>query len=985
MATKNLVPRGSGEGSIGTSSKKWNDAHFVSGTFDSLKVKDLKDSLGAPIIKADNTGASTVTIGVEDTGAYTIKVDGGSNDAVSNKIFQLNSKIEVLDDDSNPSKIEITLDNNKFWEIQSDGDFIPFGTTKPSIGSSDNKITDIYLDGKITFGTALLRYSSNKLQLANDGANYSNIITAADLTSYLTDELQTLQDVVSLGATSDTAVTIKGVVIGSSEKEIKLNKVISTVDNENIVIRPSGNSGKVKIGGSNDDTSVDISQGIISIKSNTSVPAYIELYNNANDHKTTLKSSDVDAYRALTLPNATGVLALKSEVDAMASGIKVQKTVKAATVGSFTMADTASTTTLVLANGEGGFNATTDKYIVDTVELSENDRVLIKDSVSAAGDLYSHKWNGIYVVGALTNATLTLTRADDFDSGDSVAGYFVFVEDGSTNADKGFVCTSNSPNDNPNGTNLITFAQFTKAGQITAGEGLTKTGQELKVDATLGHVTGVGTLTSLAAGATALSSTLSVEGAATFKGGIKLQDDPSNNTNTIELKAPATANLTADYSLVLPTTITDKNDKFLKVSVSGTTGTLSWDDAGGLASVSADTAPALGGNLTTSTYKIVGNLIPEATGTRSLGSESLKWNNLYSDNIYFGDYKIYHETANSRDDLIISNKNASNEATTLVVQTNDTENNRAAEIKILGNYWSRTGALTFDYKTNNGNYTDGVNTPEKRTARIVHTIASHSILSYVDNNSTQWVPDYVGLNFVLGNTLPNYGASAGSNGEGYRSSIINSVSDVKLHIGRNSTTFHTRLDIKNINNATSGSVRFYDSQINFEQNERYIEIKAPLDVPSNYTLTLPENAPSSVSTSNNRMLISDSTGTLSWVEHASLSLNDFGELTSLGDTDDIAINNSSTNKKITAKRAKSYMLGLKSDSDISIVTSDSSNDFSKATIVNNKVTLGKIQQVASKKVLGNLTGDAANVSEITVSTDDTLGAVSYTHLRAHET
>ena len=38
MATKNLVPRATGEGQIGTSAKKWSQANFVTGSFDNLNI-----------------------------------------------------------------------------------------------------------------------------------------------------------------------------------------------------------------------------------------------------------------------------------------------------------------------------------------------------------------------------------------------------------------------------------------------------------------------------------------------------------------------------------------------------------------------------------------------------------------------------------------------------------------------------------------------------------------------------------------------------------------------------------------------------------------------------------------------------------------------------------------------------------------------------------------------------------------------------------
>jgi len=57
MATKNLVPRATGEGQIGLSSKKWSQANFVTGNFDTLTVNGQSISGG---------GSSTLA-GLSDT------------------------------------------------------------------------------------------------------------------------------------------------------------------------------------------------------------------------------------------------------------------------------------------------------------------------------------------------------------------------------------------------------------------------------------------------------------------------------------------------------------------------------------------------------------------------------------------------------------------------------------------------------------------------------------------------------------------------------------------------------------------------------------------------------------------------------------------------------------------------------------------------------------------------------------------------------
>ena len=71
--------------------------------------------------------------------------------------------------------------------------------------------------------------------------------------------------------------------------------------------------------------------------------------------------------------------------------------------------------------------------------------------------------NGIYVVGS------SPARASDLAAGSDAAGMFTFVEQGTVNADNGFVCTSNKGSAVV-GTNNLTFAysQFSGAGSVNS-------------------------------------------------------------------------------------------------------------------------------------------------------------------------------------------------------------------------------------------------------------------------------------------------------------------------------------------------------------------------------------------------------------------------------------------------------------------------------------------------------------------------------------
>ena len=153
----------------------------------------------------------------------------------------------------------------------------------------------------------------------------------------------------------------------------------------------------------------------------------------------------------LATPTADGDAASKSYVDGVSQGLDIKGSVVAATTGNITIAT-------ALNNGD----------TLDGVSLSTNDRVLVKDQSTATE-------NGIYIVGS------SPARADDLAAGADAAGAFTFVESGSTNADIGFVCTSNKGSAVV-GTNNLAFTQFSGAGQITAGDGLDKSANTLSVD-----------------------------------------------------------------------------------------------------------------------------------------------------------------------------------------------------------------------------------------------------------------------------------------------------------------------------------------------------------------------------------------------------------------------------------------------------------------------------------------------------------------------
>jgi phage-related tail fiber protein len=154
-------------------------------------------------------------------------------------------------------------------------------------------------------------------------------------------------------------------------------------------------------------------------------------------------------------PTGANDAANKAYVDATKQGLDVKNSVHVATTGNITLSGTQT---------------------VDGVSLVAEDRVLVKNQSTGSE-------NGIYVVKAGS-----WERAADADSdADVTPGMFTFVEEGSVNADSGWVLTTDAPI--TLGTTALAFTQFSGAGQVTAGDGMTKTGNTLNVVGTSNRIT----------------------------------------------------------------------------------------------------------------------------------------------------------------------------------------------------------------------------------------------------------------------------------------------------------------------------------------------------------------------------------------------------------------------------------------------------------------------------------------------------------------
>jgi hypothetical protein len=534
------------------------------------------------------------------TQSLSIAADTGSNDAVSTgetitftggegiDTTVTNNTITIAGEDATSSNKGIASFGGSYFTVTS-GDVAINDATSSAKGIASFNSTDFTVtSGAVTVNAERIE-DITAAQLVTNGshtritATYDDagdgaidLVVDNDLSNYdnsssgfLTTETNDLSAAVVWANVPNANITQGSVTQHQAALSIATTQLTGTVTNAQLagsitnakLVNSSVTIGSdtVSLGGTQTDlngiTSLDVDNITVDANTISTTDTNGDLVLSPNGTATVTVPSGYEARAGF----GSDSLVNKSYVDSVANGLDVKASVRVATTADLSATYNNSNGTLT-ANANGAI-------AIDGVTLVLNDRVLVKDQTTQTQ-------NGFYKVTTVGSgsAAFVLTRTPDANEASEITGgAFTFVEEGTANADNGYVATHNGI---PTlGTTNITFDQFSGAGQISAGNGLTKTGNTIDAAGTANRI-------SVSANAIDIASTYVGQSSITTLGTIATG---TWNADTIGVAYGGTGITSAAKGSVLIANSADTfsaldgggaNDGFLSYSAS--TDTISW-------------------------------------------------------------------------------------------------------------------------------------------------------------------------------------------------------------------------------------------------------------------------------------------------------------------------------------------------------------------------------------------------------------------------
>jgi len=432
---------------------------------DTSITADTDDRIDFKFSNNDNLFITASTVAPSNDGG----IDLGTSTNAFGQAFIDNLHIDGNDISSTDTDGNITLTPN------GDGQVVLDGFAFPTNGSgSDGQFLRQNSAGDLEFATVV-----STLTLSADSGTDDTINTGETLTFTGGEGIDTtVSDNTITIAAEDSSASNKGVVIVapgegidvsyssgtatvSGEDATSSNKGIASFDSTDFTVT-SGNvvANAITLGSS----SLNLGETTTAIAGLTTLTVdNIRINGNEISSENTNGdislnpngTGEIDANNAviknLATPTSANHAATKGYVDGVKQALDIKDSVRVATTANITIS--------------------TDLNVGDTIDgvtLADGDRVLVKDQSTASE-------NGIYVAGSSP-----VRSADANTSAEVTSGMFCFVEEGTVNGDNGFVITTNDPITLD--TTNLTFVQFSGAGQIIAGDALSKSGNTLNVN-----------------------------------------------------------------------------------------------------------------------------------------------------------------------------------------------------------------------------------------------------------------------------------------------------------------------------------------------------------------------------------------------------------------------------------------------------------------------------------------------------------------------